>query len=67
MACLGEKPRAFSQSNFSYSGPMAANVPLGNLCAGRARSWNWTSKAASPMTRPSTTWPGASRAKVGGR
>ena len=33
MACLGEKPREFSQSNFSYSGPMAANVQLGNLCA----------------------------------
>jgi predicted dehydrogenase len=33
MACRGEKPRSFSQSNFSYSGPMAANVQLGNLCA----------------------------------
>jgi len=33
MACLGEKPREFSQSNFGYSGPMAANVQLGNLCA----------------------------------
>lgn len=33
MACKGEKPREFSQSNFSYSGPMAANVQLGNLCA----------------------------------
>lgn len=33
MACRGEKPREFSQSNFSYSGPMAANVQLGNLCA----------------------------------
>ncbi len=32
-ACTGEKPREFSQSNFSYSGPMAANVQLGNLCA----------------------------------
>ena len=40
MACRGEKPREFSQSNFSYSGPMAANVQLGNLCAARARSWN---------------------------
>lgn len=33
MACKGEKPREFSQSNFSYSGPMAANIQLGNLCA----------------------------------
>jgi len=32
-ACKGEKPREFSQSNFSYSGPMAANIQLGNLCA----------------------------------
>lgn len=32
MACRGEKPREFSQSNFSYSGPMTANVQLGNLC-----------------------------------
>ena len=33
MACKGEKPREFSQSNFSYSGPMTANIQLGNLCA----------------------------------
>ncbi|MCH8118849.1 MAG: Gfo/Idh/MocA family oxidoreductase [Planctomycetes bacterium] len=33
MACRGEKPREFSQSNFSYSGPMTANIQLGNLCA----------------------------------
>ena len=33
MACIGEKPREFSQSNFSYSGPMTANIQLGNLCA----------------------------------
>jgi predicted dehydrogenase len=33
MACKGEKPRQFSQSNWSYSGPMAANIQLGNLCA----------------------------------
>jgi len=32
-ACKGEKPREFSQSNFSYSGPMTANIQLGNLCA----------------------------------
>jgi len=33
MACRGEKPREFSQSNFGYSGPMAANIQLGNLYA----------------------------------
>ncbi len=32
-ACRGDKPREFSQSNFSYSGPMTANIQLGNLCA----------------------------------
>lgn len=32
-ACKGEKPREFSQSNWGYSGPMAANIQLGNLCA----------------------------------
>ena len=29
MACRGDKPREFSQSNFSYSGPMTANIQLG--------------------------------------
>ena len=33
MACRGEKSREFSGSNFSYSGPMTANIQLGNLCA----------------------------------
>jgi len=33
MACRGEKPREFSQSNFGYAGPMTANIQLGNLCA----------------------------------
>ena len=33
MACRGEKPREFSQSNYSYAGPMTANIQLGNLCA----------------------------------
>ncbi|MHB1033649.1 MAG: Gfo/Idh/MocA family protein [Pirellulales bacterium] len=32
-ACKGEKPREFSQSNWGYSGPMTANIQLGNLCA----------------------------------
>jgi hypothetical protein len=32
-ACRGEKPREFSQSNWGYSGPMTANIQLGNLCA----------------------------------
>ncbi|HUV63031.1 MAG TPA: Gfo/Idh/MocA family oxidoreductase [Sedimentisphaerales bacterium] len=33
MSCRGEKPREFSRSNFSYSGPMTANIQLINLCA----------------------------------
>jgi hypothetical protein len=33
MACKGEKPREFSQSNWGYSGFMTANIQLGNLCA----------------------------------
>ncbi|MFT5905177.1 MAG: putative dehydrogenase [Cryomorphaceae bacterium] len=33
MACRGEKQREFSKSNFSYSGPMTANIQLGNLSA----------------------------------
>jgi predicted dehydrogenase len=33
IACRGDKPREFSQSNFSYSGFMTANIQLGNLCA----------------------------------
>jgi predicted dehydrogenase len=33
MACRGEKPREYSKSNFSYSGPMTANIQLINLCA----------------------------------
>jgi hypothetical protein len=32
-ACKGLKPREFSKSNWGYSGPMAANIQLGNLCA----------------------------------
>ena len=35
MACKGEKPREFSQSNWGYSGPMTANIQLGNLCPRR--------------------------------
>ena len=31
IACRGEKPREFSQSNFGYAGPMTANIQLGNL------------------------------------
>ncbi len=33
MACRGEKPREYSKSNFSYSGPMTTNIQLINLCA----------------------------------
>ena len=32
-ACKGDKPRSHSQSNWGYSGPMTANIQLGNLCA----------------------------------
>ncbi len=33
VACRGEKPREYARSNFSYAGPMTANIQLGNLCA----------------------------------
>ncbi len=36
-ACRGEKPREYSRSNFSYSGPMTANIQLINLCARAGR------------------------------
>lgn len=31
MACKGEKPREFSQSNWAYAGPMTAKIQLGNI------------------------------------
>jgi predicted dehydrogenase len=31
MACKGDKPREFSQSNWGYSGPMTAKILLGNV------------------------------------
>lgn len=37
MACRGEKSREFSRSNYSYAGPMTANIQLGNLCARAAK------------------------------
>ncbi|MFP6906581.1 MAG: Gfo/Idh/MocA family oxidoreductase [Verrucomicrobiota bacterium] len=37
MACRGDKPREFSQSNFGYSGFMTANIQLGNLSARAAK------------------------------
>ncbi len=33
MACRGDKPREFSRSNWSYSGPMTAKIQLGNVVA----------------------------------
>ena len=66
-ACKGEKPREFSQSNYSYSGPMTANVQLGNLCTAPARSSSWTSKARLRTMRPSMTLRGANRVRAGAR
>lgn len=31
MACKGDKPREFSQSNFAYAGPMTAKIQYGNI------------------------------------
>ena len=65
MACKGEKPREFSRSNYGYSGPMTANIQLGNLCARAGKKLESTSKAGSPMTRRSTTWPGGAAQGLG--
>ncbi len=58
MACRGEKPREFSQSNFSYSGPMAANIQLGNLCAraGKKLVLNKTGKITSDPKINDLAW-----------
>ena len=46
MACLGEKPREFARSNFSYSAPFSEIVLLGNLAlrAGKGKSFGWDSE-----------------------
>ena len=66
MACRGEKPREFSQSNFSYSGPMTANIQLGNLCARAGKKLELNEAGRDHQRpKPSTTSPGASPARVG--
>ena len=68
MACKGEKPREFSQSNWSYSGPMAANIQLGNLCA-RAGKKLELDEAGEDHQRSEDQRPGLARAsrRVGDR
>ncbi len=58
MACRGEKPREFSQSNFSYAGPMTANVQLGNLCAraGKKLELNETGEITSDPAVNELAW-----------
>lgn len=58
MACKGEKPREFSQSNFSYSGPMTANIQLGNLCAraGKKLELNVAGKITSDSKINDLAW-----------
>ena len=58
MACRGEKPRQFSQSNFSYSGPMTANIQLGNLCAraGKKLELNEAGKITSDLKINDLAW-----------
>ena len=58
MACRGEKPREFSQSNYSYSGPMTANIQLGNLCAraGKKLKLNKKGKITSDRKVNNLAW-----------
>ena len=58
MACKGEKPREFSQSNYSYSGPMTANIQLGNLCAraGKKLELNKAGKITSDSKINDLAW-----------
>ena len=58
MACRGERPREFSQSNYSYSGPMCANIQLGNLCAraGKRLELNETGKIISDPKINDLAW-----------
>ena len=46
MACLGQKPREFARSNFTYSGPFSEVVLLGNLSlrAGKGHTFGWDSE-----------------------
>jgi predicted dehydrogenase len=58
MACRGEKPRKFSQSNFGYAGPMTANIQLGNLCAraGKKLKLNRKGKITSDPSINDLAW-----------
>ena len=58
MACRGEKPREFSQSNFSYSGPMTANIQLGNLAvrAGKKIELDENGKITSDKSINKQAW-----------
>ena len=58
MACRGEKPREYSRSNFSYSGPMTANMQLVNLCAraGKKLELNEAGKIVNDPKVNDLTW-----------
>jgi hypothetical protein len=58
MACRGEKPREYSRSNFSYSGPMTANMQLVNLCAraGKKLELNEAGKIVNAPKVNDLTW-----------
>lgn len=58
MTCRGEKPREYSKSNFSYSGPMTANIQLINLCAraGKKLELDTAGKIANDPTINELAW-----------
>ena len=58
MACRGDKPREYSRSNFSYSGPMTANMQLINLCAraGKKLELNEAGKIVNDATVNELSW-----------
>jgi predicted dehydrogenase len=58
MACRGDKPREYSRSNFSYSGPMTANMQLINLCAraGKKLELNEAGKIVNAPEVNALTW-----------
>jgi hypothetical protein len=58
MACRGDKPREYSRSNFSYSGPMTENMQLINLCAraGKKLELNEAGKIVNDPKVNDLTW-----------
>ncbi|MDH4202834.1 MAG: Gfo/Idh/MocA family oxidoreductase [Phycisphaerae bacterium] len=58
MACRGEKPRDYSKSNFSYSGPMTASMQLINLSAraGKKLELNEDGKIVNDLKTNEMTW-----------